>query len=226
MSHAAGTLLAPDMSSSVAGERLDQLREASRAVLGQLKPADQGALISFSHLVRLGAGLNADVRTVEHALEEAEPSGDTALVDGIYAALTLAESDPGRTLIIVFSGGLDTCSWLTAGAVLDTARRSDGVVYAVAVGRFKADFLRELTSLTGGHLFAMEKTANLSAIFRRVIDEFRHRYLVSYTPRGGVERGGAPVDGSRQARRHGERAARVSGRLLITRARTTPVLPT
>jgi hypothetical protein len=30
----------------------------------------------------------------------------------------------------------------------------------------------------------VDKTANLSAIFVRVLEEFRHRYLVSYTPRG------------------------------------------
>jgi hypothetical protein len=39
-------------------------------------------------------------------------------------------------------------------------------------------------TLYGSTLVEVEKTANLSAIFLRVLEEFRHRYLVSYTPRG------------------------------------------
>jgi hypothetical protein len=68
--------------------------------------------------------------------------------------------------------------------VLDTAKRSDVVVYAVAVGKVKADFLRDLASFSGGRLFELEKTANLSATFLSILEEFRQRYLVSYTPRG------------------------------------------
>jgi len=48
---------------------------------------------------------------------------------------------------------------------------------------------RDLTSFTGGRLFEIEKTANLSAIFLSVLEEFRQRYLVSYTPRGVAKDG-------------------------------------
>src|SRR5436309_907602 len=105
-------ILALDMSNSVAGQRLDHLRAAGRAVLGQLKPSDQGALISFSQAVQLGAGLNTDSAKLQRALEQAEPTGETSLVDGVYSAMMLGESDAGRALIIVFSDGLDTTSWL------------------------------------------------------------------------------------------------------------------
>ena len=102
----------------------------------------------------------------------------------------LGESDVGRGLLIIFSDGVDTASWLTPDIVLDTAKRSDIVVYAVsAQSRLKPEFLRDLTSATGGRLYEVEKTANLEATFLSVLEEFRHRYLVSYTPRG-VEPGG------------------------------------
>jgi hypothetical protein len=48
----------------------------------------------------------------------------------------------------------------------------------------KPAFLRDLASFTGGQLFEVEKTANLEAIFLGVLEEFRQRYLLSYTPRG------------------------------------------
>ena len=101
-------ILTLDMSDSVAGERLDHLRGAGAALLAALKKEDQAALVTFSQLVALGAGLTKDVTPVRRAIDEAAGSGDTALVDGTYAAITLGESDAGRALVIVFSDGVDT----------------------------------------------------------------------------------------------------------------------
>jgi hypothetical protein len=33
-------------------------------------------------------------------------------------------------------------------------------------------------------MFDVEKTANLPTTFSGILQEFRHRYLISYTPRG------------------------------------------
>src|SRR5262245_44880725 len=182
-------VLALDMSGSVVGERLDHLRGASRDLLNRLVKDDQAALVTFRDPVTLGAALTSDAAAVRAAVEGEEPDGNTALVDGAYAAMMVGESDAGRALVIVFSDGLDTSSWLLPDAVLDVAKRSDVVVYAVSVGSVKSEFLRDLTSLTGGHLYEVEKTANLGSLFAGVLEEFRHRYLVSYTP-AGVARDG------------------------------------
>ena len=139
---------------------------------------------TFNNQVMLGAALTSDFDPLREAIGNVVGEGDTSLVDGVYAGITVGESDAGRALLIVFSDGLDTLSWLSSAAVLDTAKRSDVVVYAVAVGKVKVDFLRDLASFSGGRLFELEKTANLSATFLSILEEFRQRYLVSYTPRG------------------------------------------
>ena len=188
-------ILALDMSDSVAGERLDRLRAAGNAVLTGLKPADQSALVTFSHVVQLGAKLTHDVASVRAALSRTAPTGNTALFDGTYAGITVGGTEAGRALLIVFSDGLDTSSWLTADKVLDAARRSDVIVYAVSVrSPTKPDFLRDLTSLTSGRLFEVEKTESLEAVFVGILEEFRHRYLVSYTPRGVSPEGWHKLD--------------------------------
>src|SRR3990170_3559331 len=46
-------LLALDASDSVTGERLEQLRQAGRALLNRLAPEDRAALLTFSHAVAL-----------------------------------------------------------------------------------------------------------------------------------------------------------------------------
>lgn len=188
-------ILALDASDSVAGERLDQLRGAGNALLAALKKEDQAALVAFSEAVQLGSRLTSDVALVRDALGAAAGNGTTALVDGTYAGIMVGESDAGRGLLIVFSDGVDTASWLSADAVLDTAKRADVVVYAVSVvSRLKPEFLREITALTGGRLFEIEKTTNLASTFLGILDEFRHRYLVSYTPAGVARDGWHKLD--------------------------------
>jgi len=178
-------VLALDMSDSVAGQRLEHLRAAGTALLDQLAPDDQAALITFSQLVALRAPLTTERRRVQSALTIASGVGETALVDAAYAGIVVGESDVGRSLLIVFSDGVDTSSWLAADAVLDVARRSDVVVYCVSPGRARREpFTSRLTSLTGGDLIEIESTKSLSATFLKILDEFRHRYLISYTPRG------------------------------------------
>ncbi len=178
-------ILTLDMSDSVAGARLDHLRAAGRAFLTALKKEEQAALITFSHVVALGSNLTNDFERVRAVLEAAEPSGGTGLVDASFASIMLAESDVGRSLVLVFSDGLDTASWLLPKSVLDVARRSDAVVYGVTAGRLRrGDFLRDLSELTGGQLYEVESTADLGPIFVGVLEEFRHRYLLSYSPRG------------------------------------------
>ena len=188
-------ILAFDMSDSVAGERLDRLRTAGDAILAGLSARDQSALVTFSQAVRLGAPLTTDASRVRLALSRANGAGSTSLIDGTYAGIQIGESDAGRALLIVFSDGLDTSSWLGADKVLDAAKRSDVVSYAVAVrSPAKPEFLRDLTSFTGGRLFEVEKTEKLDAIFVGILQEFRQRYLVSYTPHGVAREGWHKLD--------------------------------
>jgi hypothetical protein len=46
-----------------------------------------------------------------------------------------------------------------------------------------------LSAFTGGTVFDVDSTKDLSTTFEKILDEFRHRYLVSYSPEN-VTRGG------------------------------------
>jgi VWFA-related protein len=201
-------VLALDMSDSVAGERLEQLRDASRAMLDGLTRDDQAGLVTFSNVVALASPLSKNVDAARAALAESHGSGDTSLMDGVYAAMMVGEADVGRALLIVFSDGLDTSSWLSSDSVLESAKRSDVVAYAAAIGSVGgAPFLRDLSALTGGTLYKIESTRDLRATFLRILEEFRHRYLVSYTPQGVAKDGWHALD------------VRVKGRRAMVKAR-------
>jgi Ca-activated chloride channel family protein len=178
-------VLTLDMSASVVGQGLEQLRAAGRGMLSGLKKGDQAALVVFSHQVAIRAGLTADFARVRAALDRAQPFGTTSVIDATYTAMMIAESDVGRSLVMVFSDGLDTGSWLAAERVIEIARRSDAVIYGVsAVMSAKDDFLRDAAAQTGGRVIEMDSTGNLTTTFVSILDEFRQRYVVSYSPAG------------------------------------------
>ena len=178
--------LALDTSASVSGERLMHLQTAGHALLDRLAKDDRSALLTFSHTIVRREGLTGTTARVREALTDVQPSGDTALVDGTYAAIMLDPADGGRNLLLVFSDGLDTASWLKPEQVLDSAKRSDFVVYGVSSSRGPEDakFLEDLTEVTGGATLKVASTEQLSATFLKILDEFRRRYLISYSPTG------------------------------------------
>jgi VWFA-related protein len=183
-------VLAFDVSGSVAGDRIADLRRAGRAVFDALTPRDRGALVTFGAAVRPGAELTSDVGSLREALERGAPSGQTSLFDACFAGLMLGTSETGRSMLLTFSDGVDTASWLTAAGVIDAAKRADVVTYSVVPGAApKASFLKDLATATGGELVTIKTTTDLHAVFLRMLDEHRLRYLVSYTPRG-VAKGG------------------------------------
>ncbi len=186
---AVNAVLALDMSSSVAGRELDDLRSAGRALLGALKPDDQAALVTFSEVVSLRAPLSKDVSKVRAALDVIRGQGQTSLVDGVYASLVVGDTDLGRSLVIVFTDGVDSASWLTEAAAFDTAKRSAVVVYGVAPGLpDRATFLKDLTTMTGGRLIT-SGAVDLSRVFLDVLKEFRQRYVLGYSPQGVARSG-------------------------------------
>lgn len=188
-------ILALDVSASVSGERLEHLQGAGYTLLSRLTKEDRAALLSFSHSIHLREGLTDNVERVRRALGLVKPIGDTALVDGAYTAITMDPPDGGRNLVLIFSDGLDTASWLTPARVLESAKRTDMVVYGVSTqGIEESKFLEDLSDLTGGTTLKVESTKDLSGTFLKILDEFRQRYLISFSPSGVTKDGWHRLD--------------------------------
>ena len=180
--------IALDVSASLTEERLDALRRASNALVAKLHPGDTLGFTIFSHVVRPQAPTAPELARVGESLTIEMLPGQTSLFDAVFASMALTDAAPGRGLLMVFSDGIDTASWLDASTVLQTARRSETVVYAVRTESRGTGFLHDITNATGGQEFGVDGN-RLDATFTRVLDEFRRRYLLSYEPQG-VTRGG------------------------------------
>lgn len=200
-------ILVFDTSGSVAGDRMRSLLEAGNAVVEGLRDRDRVAVLSFSTRVRLLAPLTPSRQQIRAAFNSLEARGTTSLRDAAFAGLALREEDPGRTLILIFSDGVDTSSWLRAPAVIEAAKRADAVVYAVAIAEERSAwspgprsggtvrptqwvvkeagrFLDNLTDETGGRVLFANANSDLRATFTKTLAEFRERYVLSYVPTG------------------------------------------
>jgi VWFA-related protein len=183
-------VLALDVSGSVRGARLGQLRDAGARLVDILAPGEAAAVVAFTELVSIRSGFTAEKPRLISAMQEGADGADTALFDATHAALVLGASQAGRSLVIVFSDGADTASFLSSDLVLNTARRTGPVVYAVtSIKEDQGDFLGDLVRLTGGRRLEVASLDRLSGAFEEVLSESRDRYLLSYTPTG-VDPGG------------------------------------
>jgi Ca-activated chloride channel family protein len=125
-------VLAFDVSGSVVGERLEDLRAGGRALLAGLRPQDQAALIVFSQELRIVVPQTGDRSALERGLDELHAEGNTGLWDGLYTGLMLPVSR-GRSMVVLFTDGRDNVSWLTQEQVQRVADESDVLVYVVAI---------------------------------------------------------------------------------------------
>jgi Ca-activated chloride channel homolog len=197
-------VLALDTSSSVTGRPLRDLQEAARAAIARLHADDRASLITFSETFGGEPAWASRPDITLRAVTATQAIGYTGLYDAVFVALMHPDREPGRRrLIVLFTDGHDTISWLPARAVLDAASRTDAVVYVVTVERPEPElllqrrpgtrvaggpvidstaFLPELVERTGGDLLVERSSERLQRSFERIITEFRSRYVLTYRP--------------------------------------------
>jgi Ca-activated chloride channel family protein len=187
---ALNAVLAFDTSASVDGARRRDLIDAGDTFLDDLKPADRASLLTFGGGVAPRVPPTADFAAVRAELDRIAPGGQTSVMDGVYAAvmMTLARTEPA--LVLVCTDGTDTASWLNPREVLEAARRSTAVIYLVtnAAGHLSTS-LTDLANATGGFVVPVESSAELRATFKKILQEFHTRYVLTYSPTG-VRAGG------------------------------------
>jgi Ca-activated chloride channel family protein len=182
-------VLGLDRSWSMAGEPLRLAKQASQTFLRELKPGDRSMVVAISNEADVIAPLSSDRAAQSQAIAAVDPWSTTALHDAIIAALDRLEPEQGRQALILFSDGVDRYSRHTAAEVLERARRSNALIYPIALGKNRPALLAELAVLTGGRSFQLRDARELEKTLALIARELRHQYLIGYAPAEPIVRG-------------------------------------
>jgi Ca-activated chloride channel family protein len=172
-------------------------QQAAAGLIGRLGPQDVAQLVDFDGQTRVLAPFTGDKALLEAALKLMRAGGSTSLYNAIYTSLSELKrhrgqmgAEPRRQAIVLLSDGEDTSSIVEYADVLELAKRSEVIVYAVGLvakdapstkGWNEADFvLRSLTRDTGGRLFYVSDPTELPAVYVQISDELSNQYSIGY----------------------------------------------
>jgi VWFA-related protein len=198
-----------DVSNSLDGQKLLALRAASQAILDTLRTEDQASLFTFADEVRWLARPTADKPAIRRALADLQPGGATALMDALYSAILLPEAR-GRSLVVLFTDGVDNSSFLDWRQVLKVAERSNALIHVVSLRdsapapeptprqildseappgarRAAIEFehtyaVRQIAEATGGRYWEAESLDKLKPAFAAIAEAMARRYVLRYVP--------------------------------------------
>jgi Ca-activated chloride channel family protein len=182
-----------DTSASMTGN-LKLLEQAAEQFLLRLLPKDKGLVGAFNDKIEFfPSTFTGDRDRLIASLKELDFGNPTRLYDAIQASMDRLYKVDGRRVVLVFTDGDDTDSRTDSSSVLDQARESEVMIYAVGLRsdyfngsrqvRTRPDSgLKRLAEETGGGYFELDKSSDLAPTFTRVAQELHSQYVLGFTP--------------------------------------------
>jgi VWFA-related protein len=181
-------VLALDASGSMKKKEADVVASA-REFINALRPQDKLAVMLFSDHPVLSHDLTDNRAAALAALDLYRASGGTALYDSLSEALMHLKRAQGRRVVVVMTDGRDennpgtgpgSVSHLNDVAAL--IQQTGAVMFGIGLGvNVDQDPLKKIAEWSGGRALFPADVSELTAEYRRVVDDLRRRYLVGYT---------------------------------------------
>jgi Ca-activated chloride channel family protein len=154
---------------------------------------DQALLIAFDTRINLLQDFTDDIGALGRAAEKIRAGGSTSMYDAVsMAASEKLAHQTGRHVEILISDGIDTFSHKSIDDALRSAQQSDTTIYCISTNSILKNStrdtangnkaLRRLAEETGGRLFLPVTTDELPAAFKRIDEELRSQYALTYHP--------------------------------------------
>lgn len=190
-----------DVSASVSGSVLDELRRALKQLRADLGAQDRLRLLTFNMRVQRLVDFSDPAAKIDTALASVSGGGSSAVFDSLAVALSSGVPRGRRQLVVLFSDGQDSSSITDSDILLDVARRTTPTVAVVLASPTRqrpaslvrhspkptptiADLSQQIASDTGGFVVAISSGDNLTSTFRQVLEQFRTSYVLYFTPKG------------------------------------------
>ncbi|MGI9034746.1 MAG: VWA domain-containing protein [Pyrinomonadaceae bacterium] len=161
---------------------------------------DKAAFMTFDNEINLVQDFTDKLDLLDKAIDSVKKSGSqTALYDAVWRfSDEKLRNAPGRRVIVLITDGDDTFSRADLSDAIDIAQRTETTVFAIST---KAGFLgsvpgveggtvkdrgdKDLVKLceeTGGEAFFTGDQLALERSFKKISDELRSQYIITYRP--------------------------------------------
>jgi tight adherence protein B len=181
-------VLVVDTSGSIE-DALASAISAAKSFVAKLPDDARIGVVSFSGNFQIERRLTLDRAGVVASLESLGANGETALYDGVDAALGLFSGDNQRNIVLLSDGG-DTTSTTTLSRVSSAASAEETAIHSIALRTPETDrdALRSLARSSGG-TYSSAATADLAGVYKDIASALSQQFLVTYATEaaGGSE---------------------------------------
>jgi len=188
-----------DMSGSMSN-KIDKSRNAAVQFFRTANPQDEFFLVDFNDRAQLVSPFTGSVDDLQNRMLYTSAHGMTALFDGVYLGLSQMRGahNTKKALLIISDGG-DNHSRYTETEIRKFVREADVQIYVI--GNFDSDggrtteerngpsLLEDMTEMTGGRLFIVQRLEELPDIATKISMELRNQYVLGYRPSNAAHDG-------------------------------------
>ncbi|HMD41078.1 MAG TPA: VWA domain-containing protein [Candidatus Acidoferrum sp.] len=183
-----------DFSGSMSN-KVGKAREAAVQFFKTANPQDEFFLVSFNERAELTSSFTNSVEDLQSSLMLTSAKGRTALLDALYLGLSqMRGAHNAKRALLILSDGGDNHSRYNESDIKRLVKEADTQLYAICI--FDAlgyrnrtpeelngpSLLSEITEMTGGRVFPVEKVEELPDIASKIGMELRNQYVLGYRP--------------------------------------------
>src|ERR1700686_832485 len=183
-----------DFSGSMSN-KIAKSRDAAIQFFKTANPADEFFLVTFNERAELTSTFTNSVEDLQSRMMTTAPRGRTALLDAIYLGLSqMRGAHNAKRALLILSDGGDNHSRYNESDIKRLVKEADTQLYAIGIfdplgyrNRSPEELsgpslLSEVTEMTGGRVFAVEKLDELPDIASKIGMELRNQYVLGYRP--------------------------------------------
>ena len=190
-----------DTSPSTAGKMNFSKRAAKDFIYTVVRlRKDKAAFMTFDNEINLRQDFTDKLDLLDNAVDKVKKVGSqTALYDAVWQfSDEKLRNAPGRRVVVLITDGDDTFSRADLKDAIDIAQRTETTVFAISTkagflgtvpgveaGTVKDagdKYLTELCEKTGGSAFFTGDMLSLEKSFKKISEELRSQYIITYRP--------------------------------------------
>ena len=187
-----------DMSGSMSN-KIEKSKQAVIEFFKTANPDDEFFLITFSDKPEMLVDFTNSIENIQSQLVFANAKGRTALLDAIYMGIKKMKSahHEKKALLIISDGG-DNRSRYTDSEIKALVKEADVEIYSIGLfdtsaatseERYGPYLLNEISDVTGGRMFRIDDSNELTDVATKIGVELRNQYVIGYRPTNAARDG-------------------------------------